>query len=133
MKSFSEYLTEAETKIGKSLVGTNGIKYQLPDGYIDIQYQNLMYAPRTQSVVAFVVDESMRGHGVGTKLLKIAMAHHDDICAAVSSGASLSIFYKAGFRSMEKPSATLPELQKKLQEDSAVSMAQNDKDGHPYA
>jgi GNAT superfamily N-acetyltransferase len=121
-----------EIKEGKSLVAEKGIKYQTPEGYIDIKHTGTEHAPRKQSVVDFVIDEKHRGKGIGKKLLRHAMNKHDDLGAQVSSPASLKVFYSHGFRHPEMPKGTFEEHEKRLKEDTSVFVAHKDLKGKPY-
>ncbi len=123
---------ESEITLGKSLVRDNGVKFQLPGGYIDIQYKNLLYAPRSQSIVDFVVDSELRGQGIGTKLINYAISKFPDLGGQASSIASIKVLYNAGFRNPEIPNGSFQDHEKKRQEDSSVFMAYRDEKGNKY-
>ena len=123
----------ADVQIGRSMVGDRGTKYQIGNSYIDIQHTGLTHAPRSQSIIGFVVDEKLRGQGIGKQLLATAMKHHPDLGGQASSLASIHVLYNAGFRNPSNPDATIPELEAMRQEDSSVFMTINDASGAPYA
>lgn len=123
---------KAEITEGESLVGKHGTKYQTKGGHIDVKHSDMKYAPRKQSIVDFVVDESKRGQGIGSRLLKHAMSKHDDIGAQVSSPASVKVFYNHGFRHPEMPDASFEEHEARRKEESSVFMAHKDLEGKPY-
>lgn len=131
-KSFKSYLAESEMTTGNSLVGVDGIKYQLPGGYIDIKFANMKHAPRDQSVVDFVVEPELQGRGIGKQLLAYAKTKHPDLGAQVSSAPSVKVFYDAGFRNPEMPDGSFADHEKRRQEDSSIFMALRDQDGKPY-
>jgi GNAT superfamily N-acetyltransferase len=118
-------ITTNQVKIGQSLAGDNGTKIEIPGGYIDIQHSNLKFAPRSQSVIDFVVEPDSRGKGVGTKLLQYAMEKFHDMGAQVSSAASVKVFYNAGFRNPAIPTGSFADHERMRQADSSVFMAQN--------
>jgi GNAT superfamily N-acetyltransferase len=134
MKTFKMYMEtmESEITLGKSLVRDNGVKFQLPGGYIDIQYKNLLYAPRSQSIVDFVVDSELRGQGIGTKLINYAISKFPDLGGQASSIASIKVLYNAGFRNPGIPNGSFQDHEKKRQEDSSVFMAYRDEKGNKY-
>jgi GNAT superfamily N-acetyltransferase len=116
----------------KSLVGEHGVKYKTQGGHIDVKHSDTKHAPRSQSIVDFVVDEKARGKGIGSKLLKHALSKHNDIGAQVSSPASVKVFHKHGFRHPEMPKGSFEEHLAKMKEDSSVFMAHKDVNGKPY-
>lgn len=115
-------VTESESE---SLAGSNGTKIKIGNSYIDVQHTGLKYAPRSQSVIDFVVDEADRGRGVGTRLLKMAQQQFNDMGAQASSAASVKVFYNAGFRNPGLVDGTFEDHERMRQEDSSVFMAQN--------
>ena len=123
---------KSEIAEDKSLVGNSGTKYATNGGHIDIKHSDMKYAPRKQSVVDFQIDENKRGKGIGTKLLKHALAKHDDIGAQVSSPASVRVFYNQGFRNPEMPKGSFEDHEARRQEESSVFMAHKDENGRPY-
>jgi len=123
---------ESEITLGKSLVGENGMKIQLLGGYIDIQYKNLLYAPRSQSIVDFVVDSELRGQGIGKKLVAYAISKFPDLGGQASSIASIKVLYNAGFRNPEISNGSFQDHEKKRQEYSSVFMAYQDEKGNKY-
>ena len=131
MKTFKQYLMET-VSIGKSMAGVNGVKYQADGGYIDLQVSGNPYAPRTQSVIDFVVDEDKRGTGVGKWLLRHAMIYNTDMGAQASSTASVKVFYNEGFRNPTMPTGSFADHERKRIEDSSVFMAMRDHEGKKY-
>lgn len=116
----------------ESLAGDDGEVFRVPNGRIDIQHKT-KYSPRSQSVIDFVVDEEMRGKGIGDQLLKTAMAKYKDLGGQVSSLASLKVFYNNGFRNPDNPNMTFEELVKEFQlNGGSLFMAMNDENGNPY-
>ena len=81
-----------------------------PSGNIQI-LENSPWADNRNSVVEFVVNENKRGQGIGKNLVNELLRHYSGkkISAQVSSMASLSIFYKVGFRPFSNISATYEE------------------------
>jgi GNAT superfamily N-acetyltransferase len=63
--------------------------------------ENAKYSPADNSIFEFLVEEKYRGLGVGTELLKEAMAQYPNIGAQVSSIASLKVFLECGFQPQE--------------------------------
>jgi GNAT superfamily N-acetyltransferase len=134
MKSFKHFLletSEISTEPGK-LVGDDGVRFVTDGGYIEIKHKNMVHAPRSQSVVDFVVDENKRGQGIGKKLLAHALSKYPDLGGQVSSAASLKVFYSLGFRNPSNPEGTLADYEKQRQEDSSIFMAVNDASGKKY-
>lgn len=116
----------------ESLAGEDGEVFRVPHGRIDIQHKT-KYSPRSQSVIDFVVDEEMRGRGIGDQLLKMALAKYKDLGGQVSSLASLKVFYNNGFRNPDMPDATFDELVKEFKlNGGSIFMAVNDDQGVPY-
>jgi len=74
--------------------------FSLPGGRIKL-YEDSPFAPnRSHSIVDFVVDESERGQGIGSRLVDEVLRTYPDkeISAQVSSLASLRVFHNKGFR-----------------------------------
>lgn len=117
---------------GRSLAGKDGHCFTIGNARLDVRYKNTQFAPRTQSVIEFVVPEDQRGQKIGQQLLTEALKKFHDLGAQVSSEASLHIFYKFGFRHPADPSMSFEQLRAKLHEDSSVFMASNDGHGNPY-
>lgn len=115
-----------------SMSGNDGDVITNNGGYIDIQFANTRYAPRSQSIIDFVVNEGVRGQGYGKRLLAEALLKYGDLGGQASSRASVAVMYNAGMRSPANPSATLPDLFGMLAADSSVYMAANDEKGTPY-
>ncbi len=116
----------------ESLAGDDGEILRVPHGRIDIQHKT-KYSPRSQSVIDFVVDEEMRGKGIGDQLLKTAMAKYKDLGGQVSSLPSLKVFYNNGFRNPDNPNMTFEELAREFKENGgSLFMAINDENGVPY-
>jgi GNAT superfamily N-acetyltransferase len=72
-------------------------------------WPNAPHAPRSASVIEFVVDEDKRNQGIGDKLVKMAMHKYPDLGAQVSSVASLKVFYNNGFRNPKIQDASFEE------------------------
>lgn len=87
-------------------------------------WENSPWSPRPMSITDFVVDENMRGKGVGKKMLDDVLANYDlnQVSAAASSAPSAALFYKKGLRPASNPNATLEETLRQMKEDSSVTM-----------
>ncbi len=120
-------------KYSSSLAGENGEVITVPGGRIDIQHKT-KFAPRTQSVIDFVVDEDKRGNKLGDQLLKKALEKYTDLGGQVSSPASLKVFHNNGFRNPELGSAATfkDHLDAFAKEGGSLYMALKDENGVPY-
>ena len=100
-----------------------GKTYRTEKGSISVM-ENSPYSPRPNSITEFFVDETERGKGVGKKILDDVLSQYDaeSVSAAVSSPASLNLFYQKGFRPISNPSASKEEALKMMREDSSVTM-----------
>lgn len=87
-------------------------------------WENSPWSPRPMSITDFVVDENMRGKGVGKKMLDDVLAKYDlsQVSAAASSAPSAALFYKKGLRPASNPNATLEQTIAQMKEDSSVTM-----------
>jgi len=115
------------------LSGKDGEVLRLPGGRIEVKTLNMSYSPRGQSVIDFVVEEGMRGKGIGTRLLQEAKSRHEDLGGQVSSVASLKLFYKAGFRNPILPEGSLAAHVVDFENlGGSLYMAKNNRYGNPY-
>ena len=99
---------DKENMFGDNKVNVHTIS--IPSGNIRI-LENSPWADNRNSVVEFVVNEDQRGQGIGKNLVNELLNHYrgKKLSAQVSSMASLSIFYKVGFRPISNISATYEE------------------------
>lgn len=97
-------------KIGKHEINVS--TFSLPGGSIVI-WENSPYAGGSNSIYSFVVDESQRGLGIGSKLIDDVMQFYsgEGLSGQVSSLASLKVLYNKGFRPPGAPNdVTFEEL-----------------------
>jgi GNAT superfamily N-acetyltransferase len=88
---------KAVENVGQAQVASN--LFSLPGGRIKV-WENSPGAGGAHSIVDFVVDESKRGQGIGSRLVdQVLQAYPDkEISAQVSSLASLKVLHNKGFR-----------------------------------
>lgn len=97
-------------KIGKHEINVS--TFSLPGGSIVI-WENSPYGGGRHSIYSFVVDESQRGLGIGSKLIDNVMQAYsgEGLSGQVSSLASLKVLHNKGFRPPGAPSdVTFEEL-----------------------
>ena len=101
-------------------------------GHIQI-WPNAPHAPRSASVIDFVVDADKRNQGIGDKLVKAAMHKYHDLGAQVSSLASLKVFYNNGFRNPRIPETSFHDHIEAFHDNGgSLFMARNDDTGKSY-
>jgi GNAT superfamily N-acetyltransferase len=93
---------------GKEIVTST---FTIPGGNI-IVWENSPYAQGAHSIYSFIVDESQRGQGIGSRLIDIVIQEYsgEELSAQVSSLASLKVLFNKGFRPHEAQSADFDEL-----------------------
>ena len=116
----------------KSLAKDHGEVFSIGDSVLDVDFK-AEFAPRPQSVIEFYVPKELRGQGIGTKLLQMAVAKYPMLGGQVSSMASLKIFYNAGFRNPRIPTGSVQDHVDIMNEYSSVYMAHTDEKGVPYS
>ena len=120
-----------ETK-RKSLAKEHGEVFSIDDAVIDVDFK-AEFAPRPQSVIEFYVPKELRGQGIGTKLLQMAVAKYPMLGGQVSSMASLKVFYNLDFRNPSIPKGSIQDHVDIMNDYSSVYMAHTDDKGVPYS
>jgi len=116
LKRANEIETQKDIKeIGKNKIDTK--TFSIGNSYIEI-WENSPYANGANSVYSFIVDEDLRGQGIGSKLLDAVNDYYNGkpLSAQVSSIASLKVFFNKGFKTNQNPNATWEELVKLFNE-----------------
>ena len=82
------------------------------DGGKIVVWENSPYAGGAHSIYEFVVDESKRGQGIGSKLIDAVVQEYpgEEISGQASSLSSLKVLHNKGFANREHPNATFEEL-----------------------
>jgi len=107
-------------------------RIEIPGGMIRI-VSPAPYSPRDASVVEFIVDESKRNQGIGSKLVMMAVTRYPDLGAQVSSVSSMKAFYNNGFRNPKIADGSFEDHIEAFKENwGSLFMASTDKDGKRY-
>jgi GNAT superfamily N-acetyltransferase len=106
---FQEDSNKEVQKIGNDEIVVN--TFSVPGGKI-VVWENSPYAGGDHSIFSFVVDESRRGVGIGSKLIGMVLKEYPGvrISGQVSGLASLKVLHNKGFTNAEKPGASFEEL-----------------------
>ena len=96
-------------KIGNNEIVVNTLS--VPGGKI-VVWENSPYAQGNHAIYSFVVDESQRGLGIGSKLIDMILKEYsgETISGQVSGLASLKVLHNKGFENTELPAASFEEL-----------------------
>jgi len=126
MNLLREYIREIlveNIKPTKSIqnIGDNEIvtsTFSLPGGKL-IVWENSPYAQGAHSIYSFVVDESQRGQGIGSRLIDAAIQEYsgEEISGQVSSLASLKVLFNKGFMPPGIQNTDFDELVKMFNDD----------------
>lgn len=105
---------------------------QVSGGHIQI-WPNAPHAPRSASVIEFVVDADKRGGGIGDQLVKLAKQKYPELGAQCSSLASLKVFFNNGFRNPKIADSAFDEHVNAFNENGgSLFMASTDANGVQY-
>lgn len=108
------------------------VEFEL-DGGILVVWPNAPHAPRSASVIEFIIPEASRNQGIGTKLVAMANKQFPDLGAQVSSLASLKAFYNNGFHNPKLGDSSFEELAKAWQANGgSLFVANSDRDGNSF-
>jgi GNAT superfamily N-acetyltransferase len=109
-------LTKGVESLGDHEVITN--TFSVPGGKL-VVWENSPYAQGANSIYSFVVDESVRGQGIGSHLIDamIQVYPGEEISGQVSSLASLKVLFNKGFRPPDIQNIDFDELVKMFNDD----------------
>ena len=112
-------------KIGNNEIVVN--TFSVSGGKV-VVWENSPYAGGIHSIFSFVVDESKRGLGIGTKLIDMILKEYpgEPISGQVSGLASLKVLHNKGFTHEEEPGASFEELVQVFHDDGgSIRMVRN--------
>lgn len=111
---------------------SNNVEFELGGGKL-VVWPNAPHAPRSASVIEFIVPEASRNQGIGNKLVAMANKQFPDLGAQVSSLASLKAFYNNGFRNPKLGDSSFEELVEAFKENwGSLFVANTDRDGRSF-
>jgi len=109
-------LTKGTESLGDHEVITN--TFSIPGGKL-VVWENSPYAQGAHSIYDFVVDESVRGQGIGSQLIDTMIQAYpgEEISGQVSSLVSLKVLFNKGFRPPGVQNIDFDELVKMFNDD----------------
>ena len=110
----------------------NHVVFEIDGGKL-VVWPNAPHAPRSASVIEFIVPEESRNQGIGNKLVALANKQFPDLGAQVSSLASLKVFYNNGFRNPKLGNSSFEELLDAFKENwGSLFVANTDREGNKW-
>jgi GNAT superfamily N-acetyltransferase len=109
-------LTKGVESLGDHEVITN--TFSISGGKL-VVWENSPYAQGANSIYSFVVDESVRGQGIGSQLIDAMIQTYpgEEMSGQVSSLASLKVLFNKGFRPPGIQNIDFDELVKMFNDD----------------
>jgi hypothetical protein len=110
----------------------NHVIFEIDGGKL-VVWPNAPHAPRSASVIEFIVPEASRNQGIGNKLVAMADKQFPDLGAQVSSIPSLKAFYNSGFRNPKLGPSSFEELVEAFKENwGSLFVANTDREGNKW-
>ncbi len=115
--------TAADTSFSTTVDTVNDTETIKRDGGLIIVKRNAKFAPVSNSIMLFQVEEDKRQQGIGNSLIAEAYKRYPVIGAQAGTVNGVRAAYKIGWRALDKPNASLDETIALWKENESLYMA----------